>query len=575
MTGPSMSPLLTIWASILLPLAAAALIPFAAARHAKWIATAGSFLSLAAITLHAWHFPAWMTGAVVPDAPGPEWIPGLGITLSVGFDSVALLLALLTAFLMPLCLIGSFTAVQEREREYYAWFSVLAGAMLLAFAAKDAILFYIGYEFTLIPMTLLIAIYGGTERRPAAIKYFLYTFLGSLFMLAGLLYLAWQHRESTGQWSFDIAALTATAVRLPSSTQFWLFAALICGFAVKIPLFPVHTWLPLAHDQAPTGGSVILAGSMLKLGSYGVYRFAMPMAPAGGVELMVLMGILCLVAIVYASLICWVQQDAKKLVAYSSVAHLGLSMLGLFSLNPLGAEGSVFYWVNHGLSTGALFLCIGMFYERYHTKDMERLGGLARVMPVWACFMVFFVMASAGLPGLNGFVGEILCIGGTFIAEHDAQSGYPGVLGPSFAVVAGTGMILAAMYLLILLGKIVWGPLREPHDTHAEPSGHPVEAHAKLPRDLSAREIGILMPLAVACLVLGLYPKPMLEAIAPCVEKTLAAYPAQVERIRAAETVKGSTPSQDSRAAAGSPADAPGTAVAATLMTGTDGMVTP
>jgi NADH-quinone oxidoreductase subunit M len=298
----------------------------------------------------------------------------------------------------------------------------------------------------------------------------------------------------------------------------------------------VHTWLPLAHDQAPTGGSVILAGSMLKLGSSGVYRFAMPMAPAGGVELMVLMGILCLVAIVYASLICWVQQDAKKLVAYSSVAHLGLSMLGLFSLNPLGAEGSVFYWVNHGLSTGALFLCIGMFYERYHTKDMERLGGLARAMPVWACFMVFFVMASAGLPGLNGFVGEILCIGGTFIAEHDAQSGYPGVLGPSFAVVAGTGMILAAMYLLILLGKIVWGPLREPHDTHDEATGHPVESHTKLPRDLNGREIGILVPLAVACLALGLYPKPMLEAIAPCVEKTLAAYPAQVERLRAAET---------------------------------------
>ncbi|MBU3729155.1 MAG: hypothetical protein FGM37_07910, partial [Phycisphaerales bacterium] len=231
----------------------------------------------------------------------------------------------------------------------------------------------------------------------------------------------------------------------------------------------------------------------------------------------------------------------------------------------------VFYWVNHGLSTGALFLCIGMFYERYHTKDMERLGGLARVMPVWACFMVFFVMASAGLPGLNGFVGEILCIGGTFIAEHDAQSGYPGVLGPSFAVVAGTGMILAAMYLLILLGKIVWGPLREPHDTHSEPSGHPVDAHVKLPRDLNAREIGILTPLAVACLVLGLYPKPMLEAIAPCVEKTLAAYPAQVERLRAAETVMDGGTSPGVRAAApATPAD-----LAAALNPAADGTVTP
>ncbi len=521
-----------IWLSIILPIAAALGVAVSPTRHARWIALAGTLASLAVLAVVAWQFPDWTTGKHSPSTEAPAWIPRAGISLSVGFDTVSLLLALLTALLMPLCILGSFSAITERVREYYGWFLVLGSSIILAFAARDAILFYIGYEFTLLPMTIIIAVYGGTERRVAAIKMFLYTFLGSMFMLAAILYVAWEHRVVSGVWTFDIDTLTATGVRLPAATQYWLFAALMIGFAVKVPLFPLHTWLPLAHDQAPTAGSVILAASMLKLGTYGNYRFALPMAPAGGVELMTVAAVLSIAAIIYASLICWVQTDAKKLIAYSSVAHLGLCMLGLFALNPVGAEGAVFYMVNHGVSTGALFLCIGMFYERYHTKDTDVLGGLAKRMPVWACFMVFFTMASIGLPGLNGFVGEFLCLGGTFIAEHDVQSGFPGLLGPWYAIVAGLGLILAAMYLLILLGKIVWGPLRVPHTSS---HGHS-ESPSTLTVDINGREIATLVPLAVACLWLGLQPKPMLDAIAPCTQRMLEHYPALVERHRQVET---------------------------------------
>ncbi len=525
-----------IWISILFPIATALVVAIGPAKSARWTALAGTMVSLAALTMFAWNFPAWHNAEHFPNTVGASWIPNAGITFAVGFDTVSLLLALLSAFLMPLCIVGSFSAITERTKEYYGWFLVLGASIILAFAARDAILFYIGYEFTLVPMTLIIAVYGGTERRIAATKMFLYTFLGSMFMLAAILYVGWEHRLAAGVWDFDIDTLTKTAIRLPSSNQYWLFAAFIVGFAVKVPLFPLHTWLPLAHDQAPTAGSVILASAMLKLGTYGNYRFALPMAPAGGADLMSFVAILAIIAIIYASLICWVQTDAKKLIAYSSVAHLGLCMLGLFALNPVGAEGAVFYMVNHGLSTGALFLCIGMFYERYHTKDTDLVGGLAKRMPVWASFMVLFTLASIGLPGLNGFIGEFLCLGGTFIAEHDGKTGSPGVLGPWYAIVAGLGLIFAAMYLLILLGKLVWGPLREPHGESAHAGVGHANSSTRLPRDLSFREIAILTPLAIACIWLGFQPKPMLDAIAPCAEKMLANYPKEVERYMAEST---------------------------------------
>ena len=312
--------MLLIWTSILFPIVAAFAVAIGPTKSAKWTAFAGTLVSLGALTLFAWNFPAWHNAEYFPNTTGPSWIPNAGITFSVGFDTVSLLLALLSAFLMPLCIVGSFSAITERTKEYYGWFLVLGSSIILAFAARDAILFYIGYEFTLVPMTLIIAIYGGTERRVAAVKMFLYTFLGSMFMLATLLYIGWEHRLVFGAWDFDIDTLTKTATRLPSSTKYWVFAAFMVGFAVKVPLFPLHTWLPLAHDQAPTAGSVILASAMLKLGTYGNYRFALPMAPAGGADLMSFVAVLAIIAIIYASLICWVQTDAKKLIAYSSVS---------------------------------------------------------------------------------------------------------------------------------------------------------------------------------------------------------------------------------------------------------------
>jgi len=528
-----------IWASILIPVVTAAVIAVANARAARSLAALGSLASLGALAAFAWQFPAWATGAVFPEPCGCAWLASINATLGVGFDSVSLLLALLEAFLIPICVIGSWTAISERQREYYGWFMLLHASILLAFAARDVLLFYVGYEFTLVPLLFIIAIWGGPERRQAAHKLFLYTFLGSLFFLGSILFVGWQHHASTGLWSWDMGTLsTFASARLPANTQFWLFAALLAGFAVKVPLFPVHTWLPLAHNQAPTAGSVILAGTLLKLGTYGIFRLALPMAPEGGAALAVLASILCTVAVVYAALICWVQTDAKKLVAYSSVSHLGICMLGLFALNPIGAQGSVLYMINHGLSTGALFLLIGMAYERYHVKDMDQIGGLAKRMPVWAFFMVFFTMSSIGLPGLNGFVGEYLCLFGTYIATGDASTGYPGLLGPGFALVAGTGLILGAMYMLLLVGRYVFGPLREPKDdghgkhdgSHGHDSHGAGHGHDDGRGDLTGREVGLLVPLALVCLFIGVYPKPMLQAIGPVVGRTLAPYPAAVER---------------------------------------------
>jgi len=291
--------------------------------------------------------------------------------------------------------------------------------------------------------------------------------------------------------------------------------ALLAGFAVKIPVFPVHTWLPLAHTEAPTAGSVILAGVLLKLGTFGVYRFVLPMVPEALVAYAPAIAVLAIIGILYAALICWVQDDVKKLVAYSSVSHLGFCVLGLIALNPIGLEGAVLYMINHGLSTGALFFLIGMMYERYHTRDMNSIGGLAKKMPVWSFFMVFFVLASVGLPGLNGFVSEFMCLIGTFIASGSASQ-WPGVLGPEYAAITAIGMVLAAMYLLIMVGKVVFGKLKEPESNGAQSS---------LPSDLSPREIGILVPLAALCIWIGVQPTVLTDAMRGSVEDVLSPYP--------------------------------------------------
>jgi len=431
------------------------------------------------------------------------WVQGFGLKFAFGIDSISLWLIMLTTCLMPLVILGSFTAVHDRLKEYYIWLLLLEAAMIGTFVATDLIFFYICFEFTLVPMYFLIGIFGSTQRLRAAKVFFLYTFTGSMLTFAGVLYVAWFNYSQTGAWSFSIAQLVQASQNLSVPEQKWVLLALLAGFAVKVPLFPVHTWLPLAHTEAPTAGSVVLAGVLLKLGTYGLLRFALPMTPVAAVIYAPYIGVFAVIGILYTALICWVQKDVKKLIAYSSVSHLGFCVLGMFALNNIGVSASVMYMINHGISTGALFLCIGMIYERFHTREMARMGGLARVMPIWSTFMVFFCLASVGLPGLNGFIGEFLALLGVFTATD--------VLGVGYAVAAGFGMILGAIYILYMIGKVIFGPVLIP--THDDSSPTPT-AHAQ-PQvaDLNLREIITLLPLAVACLALGLFPTPLLETL--------------------------------------------------------------
>jgi NADH-quinone oxidoreductase subunit M len=350
--------------------------------------------------------------------------------------------------------------------------------------------------------------------------FFLYTFTGSMLTFAGVLYVAYVHAAASGgQWCFDIQTLIATGKEMTPTQQTWVLLALLAGFAVKVPLFPVHTWLPLAHTEAPTAGSVILAGVLLKLGTYGLIRLAIPMFPDAAGRCAPAIAVLAIIGILYTALICWVQKDLKKLIAYSSVSHLGFCVLGMFALDLIGGQGSVMYMLNHGLSTGALFLCVGMIYERFHTREMAQMSGLARIMPVWSFFLVFFALASVGLPGLNGFVGEFLCLLGAF--DHRG-----GVLGPTYASIAAVGMIFAAIYILYMVGKVVFGPVKIPAgsvplsgsaekgtDPFSSAANHAPSGNGHQVRDLSGREIATLVPLALACLVLGLYPAPLLRSL--------------------------------------------------------------
>jgi NADH-quinone oxidoreductase subunit M len=524
-----------LWSLILIPLLTVAFVPMVPKRAVRWLALLGTmaaFVPLAAV--YAAH--DWLSGTPLPPArlaSEVSWMPDLGLRLLLNIDGVSLLLVSLTVLLGPICVAGSFTAITTRVRTFYGWLLVLQAAMTGVFLARDAVLFYIFFEFTLVPMFVLISLYGSTNRRFAAIKFFLYTFTGSIITLAGIVYLAHVHASAPGSagWSFAFEDLRRAGQSLPPAAQGWVFLALMCGFAVKVPLFPVHTWLPLAHTEAPTAGSVILAGVLLKLGTYGILAIAIPLVPVAAVTYAPLVGVLSIIGILYAGLICWVQTDVKKLVAYSSVAHLGFCMLGMFALNDAGLNGSVLYMINHGLSTGALFLLIGMMYERYHTRNMNEFGGLARRMPIWATFMVYFAMASVGLPGLNGFVSEFLCVMGAFQAgEQWAALGTVGGqgtgMGAWYAAVAGLGMIIAAIYILYMLGRVVFGPQKEPaghaHDAHqAHHDDHAAEGESgHLPPDLTRREIGVLLPLAVLCLALGIYPRPAMQIIEPDVRAT-------------------------------------------------------
>jgi len=508
-----------LWTMLLigLPIIGALLLAFGTERDAYRLALLTMFLTLIPGLLMLLEFD-FARGAEFQGMFHVPWIPELGLELSIGTDSVAVLLIALTVVLGPIVVAASKTSITSNRRMFYAWLLVLQGAMVGVFASRDLLLFYICFEFTLLPMFVLIRVFGSTNRAAASTKFFLYTFTGSMITLAGLFYVVVFVARQTGAWTLDIGTITAIAPMMPIEDQALVLGAMLAGFAVKVPLFPVHTWLPLAHTEAPTAGSVILASVLLKLGTYGIYRFAIPVVPDAFVEYAPMIAALSIIGIVYAGLVCWVQDDIKKLVAYSSVSHLGFCVLGLAALNATGLSGSVLYMLSHGLSTGGLFLMIGYMYERYHTRDMRRVGGLASKMPVWSFFMVFFAMASVGLPGLNGFPSEVLCLIAAFQADASWNAaGEPGAwgvtLGPWYAVFAGTGMVIAAMYLLYMVGKICFGPLREPDDHHE---------HDSLPTDLSAREIWTLVPLAIGCLVFGLKPVYLLDAIEDPVNQTIA-----------------------------------------------------
>ena len=460
------------------------------------------------------------------DGDNPFYLESINFGLKLGADAISMWLILLTVGLMPLSIAASFQSITDRQKQYYAWMLALLAAMLGVFVARDLLLFYVFFELTLVPMFFIIGIWGGPERRYAAGKFFLFTFAGSVFTLAGIIFLG-----LTNPGGFDLdSAVRYAQTELPSQARWWLLMAFLAGFAVKVPLFPVHTWLPPAHTEAPTTGSVILAGVLLKLGTYGLLKLAVPVASPDAVrDIAPFIGLLCLVGIIYGALVAWVQTDVKKLVAYSSVSHLGFCVLGLFALNVIGVQGSVLYMINHGISTGALFLLVGMFYDRYHTRDIDQLSGLARVMPVWAFFMILFTLSSIGLPGLNGFVSEFLTILGAFTSSH---------LGIAYGVLAATGIVLGAIYMLHMAARIVWGPLKTPdahgheHDDDDHAGAKRAADHrsaspdsARLPKDLNAREIALLVPLALAAVILGVYPNIVLKTIEKPVEAITQAIP--------------------------------------------------
>ena len=417
-------------------------------------------------------------------------VAGWNINYATGVDGLSILLVLLTAFLSPISILSTWTAVEERVKDFMIFFLLLEVGMMGVFLAQDLFLFYIFWEFTLVPMYFLIGIWGGPQRIYAAVKFFLYTMAGSILMLIAVLWLG------INQNSFSVPDLIARSGSIPADMQMWLFLAFAAAFAIKVPMWPLHSWLPDAHVQAPTAGSVILAGVLLKMGTYGFLRFNLPLFPQAAIKAAPWMAGLAVIGIIYGALVSYSQKDVKKLVAYSSVSHLGFVMLGLFALNPMGIQGGILQMINHGLSTGALFLLVGMIYERRHTREMDAFGGLWKVMPVYGAFMLIVSLSSMGLPGLNGFVGEFTILLGAF--------GSDAIGSPWFAGVAAVGVILAAIYILYMFQKMFLGPLDK-------------EENKKL-KDLNWREIATLVPLLVFIFWIGLYPKPFFALMAPAVD---------------------------------------------------------
>ena len=439
--------------------------------------------------------------SVTPEGPAFQhvvdmaWIPSWGIRFTLGVDGIAAMMVLLTTFIMMLSVLGGWTSIRIRTHSYYALLLLLTTGMLGVFLSLDLFLFYVMWEVMLIPMYFIIGIWGGERRLYASIKFFIYTMIGSLLMLVAILYLGFQVADPrTGIPNFSYEVMLTQLSISPMAT-FWCFVAFFLAFAVKVPMFPFHTWLPDAHVEAPTAGSVVLASIMLKLGTFGFIRFAMPLLPAAALSPKVRMIILTLavIGIVYGALVSLVQPDFKKLVAYSSVSHLGFVMLGLFALTVQSVQGALMVMINHGISTGALFFLIGMIYERRHTRLIEDYGGIAKVMPMFAAILALVTFSSIGVPGTNGFVGEFLVLIGSFRTY------------PVLAFIASTAVIIAAAYLLWAIQRILFNALDKPVNEHVP--------------DLNRRELLLLAPLVAASIWLGVYPKPVLDRMQPAAER--------------------------------------------------------
>ncbi len=480
---------------LFLPLAGALLVLCVPARNVnavKWLANGVSLAGfLLATPLWFWYNPKSPDFQFIERA---RWIPSIGAEYFLGVDGISTLLVLLTTLMGFIAILSSWSAITERVKEYYFTLLVLQTGMLGAFMSLDFLLFFLFWEVMLVPMYFLIGIWGSSNRLYSAIKFFLYTLAGSVVMLLGILALYFHNHSVTGIYTFDIVQLQRLSI--PFDLQWWIFLAFFFGFAIKVPMFPFHTWLPDAHTDAPTAGSVILAAVLLKMGTYGFLRFSLPILPEATRHFVPFIAALCIVGIIYGALVALAQRDWKRLVAYSSVSHMAMVMLGMFALNPVGIAGSVIQQINHGISTGALFLLVGVVYERRHTREIAEYGGLSRVMPGFAAVFLVMTMSSIGLPTLNGFIGEFLILQGVFTQSW------------VWAGVAASGIVLGAAYMLSLYQRTMFGAVAN-------------EKNQSLP-DLSVREWATFVPLIGLAVWIGLYPAPFLERINLSVLKVAA-----------------------------------------------------